>query len=65
MHNGHNELDVSHPLAAHFLLCYLNTTPVAHNALVADALVFSTVALVILNRPKDPLAKEAIPFRLV
>ena len=63
-HRNH-QVDVAHPLTTNFLFRDFNTATVTHDALVADALVFAAVALVILDRTKNALAKQAIAFRLV
>ena len=61
----HNQLDVAHALTTHFLLRDLNTASVAHDALVANALVLSAVAFEILYGAEDALAEQAITLGLV
>ena len=60
-----NQVDMSHSLAAHLLLCYLDTATVADNTFVTYSLVLSAVALVILSRTEDSLAKQTVSFWLV
>ena len=61
----HNERDVTHTLAAHLFLGHLDAAAVAYDAFVADALVLSAMALVVLDGAEDALAKEAIALRLI
>ena len=65
MSYGHNELDVTHTLAAHLFLGDLDLTAVARDALVADALVFAAMALVVLDGTEDALAEKAVALGLV
>ena len=65
MCNGHNELDMSGTLTANLLLRHLYTTTVADDTLVADALVLTAMALVVLRRTKDALAEKTIALGLV
>ena len=60
-----DEGDVSHSLAADFLFGDFDAATVADDALVADALVLTAVALVILYGTEDSLAEETVAFRLV
>jgi hypothetical protein len=60
----HGELDVTHPLAAHLGQRDLDAAAIADDAAVPDPLVLAAVALPILHRPEDPLAEQAILFRL-
>ena len=59
------ELYVSHTFPAHLLFSDFHTAPVAYDTPVADSLVFSAVAFVVLRRAEDLLAEESVPFRLV
>ncbi len=59
------QADVAHALAAHLLLGHLHAAAVAHDAAVADALVFAAVALIVLCRTEDAFAEESVTFRLV
>src|ERR1019366_6446355 len=43
MHHGHGELDVPEALAPHGFRRHLDTAPVADNAFVANAFVFSAI----------------------
>ena len=63
--HGHDELDVPHTLATHLLLGNFHTTAVADDAFVADALVLTAMALVVLDRTEDLLAEETVALRLV
>ncbi len=65
MSHGHNQLDMAHALAAHFLLGHLNSAAVADDALVADAFIFAAMTLIVFNGTKDALTEEAVAFRLV
>ena len=65
MCHGHHQLDVSTALAAHLFLGHFHTATVAHDTLVAYALVFSAVALVVLNRAEDALAEQSVALGFV
>ena len=65
MSHGHNELDVSHTLTAHFHFSHFHTTTVADDAFVTDTLVLTAMALVILDRTKDALAEQSVAFGLI
>ena len=65
MGHGHHQFDVSGALAAHVLLCHLDTASVANNAFVAYALVFSAPALIVACRTEDALAEESVALRFV
>jgi hypothetical protein len=56
---------MSHAFTADLLFCNLNPASVAHNTPVTDTLVLTAVALIVLYRTEDPLAKEAVPFRFI
>ena len=62
---GDRKGDVAHPLAADLLLRDLHAAAVADDAAVADALVLSAVALIVLGRTEDALAEESVALRLV
>ena len=51
--------------AADLLLRHFHTTAVADNTLVADALVLSAMALVILRGTEDALTEKTVALRLV
>ena len=55
--NWHNECDVTSTFTTHLLLCHLNTTTVADDTFVADALVLAAMALIVLRRTEDTLAE--------
>ena len=63
--NRHNQLDVSHTLAAHFLLSNLDTATVADDAFISDTLVLTAVALVIFNGAEDAFAEQTVAFWFV
>ena len=65
MGDGHDEFDVAHAFASHFLFGNFYTTSVADNALVADAFVFSAMAFVVFDRTKNALAEETVALGLV
>ena len=65
MRNGHYKLDMSGTLTAHLLLGHLNTASVADNTLVANALVLSAGALIVLLGTEDALAEQSVALRLV
>ena len=60
-----SEFDMTHPFPAHLLLCHLYAATVADDTTVADSLVLSAVALVVLCRTEDLLAEETVTLRLV
>ena len=65
VHDRDDQLDVAHPLAAHFLLGHLYPATVADNAFISDALVFTTMTLPVLHWTKDSLTEQTAHFRLV
>ena len=58
------ELDVPHALAAHLGLRHLDAALLAHHAAVLESLVLAAQALVVLHRPEDLGAEQAIALRL-
>src|SRR6266567_3615402 len=60
----HRQLDVPHPLAPHLGQRNLDAAAIADHAAIADPLVLAAVALPVLYRTEDALAKEPIPFGL-
>ncbi len=64
MGNRRGQLDVAHPLAADLGPRDLHAAALADFALIADALVFSAVALPVLGGAEDALAEQAVAFRL-
>src|SRR5215469_8681109 len=58
------ELDVPHPLPPHLGASDLDTAALADDALEADALVLTAVALPVPGRTEDLLAEEPVLFRL-
>ena len=59
------EFDVSHALATDFLFGNLDTATVADDAFVADALIFSAMALPVASGAENLLAEEAVALGLV
>ncbi len=58
------QLDVAHPLAAHLGPGDLDAAALADDALEADPLVLTAVALPVPGRTEDLLAEEPVLFRL-
>ena len=58
------ELDVAHALAAHARERHLDAALLADDALVLHALVLAAQALVVLDRPEDARAEQAVTLRL-
>ena len=57
MYDRHLELDVPHALTTHLLLRHLHLAAVADDPAIADPLVLTTVALVVLDRAEDTLTE--------
>ena len=62
--NGRGQFDMAHPLAPHLLQRDFNAALFADDAAILHALVFAAQAFVILDRPKDTGAEQAVTFRL-
>ena len=58
------QVDVAEALTAHLGLDDLDAALLAHDAAVLHALVLAAVALVVLHRPEDLRAEEAVALRL-
>ncbi len=58
--DGRGEVDVAHALAANLRARDLHAAALAHDALVAHALVLAAVALPVLGRAEDALAEQAV-----
>ena len=58
------ELDVAHALAAHLGLRHFDAALLADDAAMLQALVLAAKALVVLHRPEDLGAEQAVAFRL-
>ena len=58
------EVDVAHALAAHLALDHLDAALLADDAAILHALVLAAQALVVLDRPEDPGAEQAVPLGL-
>src|SRR5581483_8872898 len=64
MGNGRSELDVSHALAPHARQRHFNRALLADYAFVLHALVLAAQALVVLDRPEDTRAEQAVALGL-
>src|ERR1700742_1585281 len=64
MSDRRGQLDMAHTLAAHLRERDFNAALLADDALVLHALVLAAQAFVILDRPEDAGAEQAIPLRL-
>ena len=62
MSNRNNQFNMSSTFTTYLLFCYLNTTTIADNTLITDALVLTAGTLVILCRTEDTLAEQTIAF---
>src|SRR5262249_38543597 len=58
------ELDVTHAVAAHLGERHLDATLLADDAAILHALVLAAQALVVLDRPEDARAEQAVALRL-
>ena len=65
MCHGHNQLDMTTALATNFLLGHFHSTAVTDDTLIADALVLSAMALVVLGGTENALAEETVALGLV
>ena len=65
VYHRHDEGDVAHAFTPHLLFGDLDAAAVADDPLVADPLVLSAVALVILHGTEDALAEQTVAFGLV
>jgi hypothetical protein len=61
---GRSQFDMAHPLAPHPAERHFHAALLADHALVLHALVLAAQALVILDRPEDAGAEQAVPLRL-
>src|SRR5258705_2362424 len=64
MRHGARELDMPHTLATHLGERDLDAALLADHPAVLQALVLSAQALVVLDRPEDLGAEQAVPLRL-
>ncbi len=64
MRDGGGQFDVAHALAAHLGQRHFDAALFADQALVLHALVLAAQALVILDRPEDARAEQAVALRL-
>src|SRR2546421_692437 len=62
--DGRGEVDVAHALATHLLPRHFDAAALADDPLVADALVLAAVALPVLRRTEDALAKQTVTLGL-
>ncbi len=65
MHHRHHQRNMAHAFAAHLLLGHFHTAAVADDAFVADALVLSAVAFVVLHGAEDAFAEQTVALGLV
>ena len=65
MSNRNNELDMSSTLTTYLFLRNLNTTTVADDTFVTDALVFTAGALIVFRRTENSLTEQAVALWLV
>src|SRR5450755_759175 len=64
MRDRGGQLDMAHPLAPHLGQRDLDAALLADDAAIFHALVLAAQALVVLDRPEDAGAEQAIAFRL-
>jgi hypothetical protein len=64
MRHRHSQIDVAHAFASHFRQRDFDAALVADMTAEADALELAAVTLPVLDRTEDPLAEQAVPFRL-
>src|SRR6187401_3319481 len=64
MRDRRRELDMAHALAPHAAERHFDRALLADNALVLHALVLAAQALVILDRPEDARAEQAVALGL-
>ena len=64
MRDGRGERDMAHALAPHARERHLDAALLADDALVLHALVLAAQALVILDRPEDARAEQAVALGL-
>jgi hypothetical protein len=64
MGDGRGQFDMAHPLAAHLLQRDFNAALFADDAAIFHALVFAAQAFVVLDRPEDTGAEQAVTLRL-
>ena len=62
--DGRRERDVAHALAAHARQRHLDAALLADDALVLHPLIFAAQALVVLDRPEDAGAEQAVALGL-
>ena len=65
MGNGYHQFDVPDTIATHLLFGDFHPATVTYDAFVANALVLTAMALVVLYRTKNALTEQATHFRLV
>ena len=65
MSHRHYQLDMSATLTTHLLLGHLYTASVTHDTLIANALVLTAGALIVLGRTKDTLTEQTVAFGLI
>src|SRR5690606_7999250 len=55
MCHRHHQVDVSHAFAAHLFLSHFHPATVAHDSLITNPFVFTTMTFIILYRTKNAL----------
>ena len=64
MDDRNGQIDMGHPLAAHFGKSHFNAATIANNPFMLDFLVFSASAFPIACRTEDLFAEKTAFFRL-
>src|SRR5205085_9019932 len=62
--DGRSELDVAHAVSTNFGEGHFDAAFLADDAAILHALVLAAQAFVVLDRPKDPSAEQAVALRL-
>jgi hypothetical protein len=60
-----NKTNVSDTVTSYLLLCNFNPTSITDNSTIADAFVFSTGTLVILDRTENALTEQSVSLGLM
>ncbi len=63
MRDRSRKLDVTHTLTTNLSFCNFNAAAVTDNALVANSLVLSAMALPVLSGSENSLAEKSVFFR--
>ena len=65
MYYRHNQFDVAHTLATHFLFGNFYPATIAHDAFVANTFVLAAITFVIFGWTKNLFAEQPIAFGFV